>query len=81
MYPSINRTASLKFSISGQQASGHRLTDNILKRMFFNENLLVLNKIKLKYVPMGPIDNNITLVQIMTWRQTDEKPLSESMMA
>ena len=37
--------------------------------------------ISLKYVGKGPIDNNPALVQIMAWRQTSDKPLSELMLA
>ena len=36
--------------------------------------------IKLKYVPYGLIDNMAALVQIMAWRQTGNKPLSEPML-
>ena len=41
----------------------------------------ILIQISLKYVPMGPIDNNPASVQIMAWRQKGAKPLSEPMMA
>ena len=47
---------------------------------FFNENCCILIKSSLKYVRKGPIDNNPTLVQIMAWRRTGDKPLSEPMM-
>ena len=30
-----------------------------------------------KFIPKGPIDNNLKLVQIMAWRQLGDKPLSE----
>ena len=33
-----------------------------------------------KFVPKGPINNNTTLFQIMAWRWTGNKPLSEPMM-
>ena len=36
--------------------------------------------ISLKFVPKGPINNIPALVQIMAWRQTGDKPLSEPMM-
>ena len=35
----------------------------------------------LKYVRKGPIYNNPALVQIMAWRRTGDRPLSEPMMA
>ena len=34
-------------------------------------------KISLKFVPRGPINNIPALVQIMAWRQSGDKPLSE----
>ena len=36
-------------------------------------------KITLKFVPRGPINNIIALVQIMAWCQPSDKPLSELM--
>ena len=41
---------------------------------------LKLIEISLKFVPKGPIDNNIALVQIMAWRRIGDKPLLEPMM-
>ena len=35
----------------------------------------------LKFVPIRPIDNKPSSVQIMGWRRTGDKPLSESMIA
>ena len=37
--------------------------------------------ISLKCVPVSPINNKPTLVQIMAWRRTGETPLSEPMLA
>ena len=37
-------------------------------------------KISLKFVPQGPINNILALVQIMTWCWPGNKPLSEPMM-
>ena len=37
-------------------------------------------EIWLKIVSKGPIDNNSTLGQVLTWRRTDDKPLSEPML-
>ena len=39
-----------------------------------------LRFISLKFVPKGPINNNPALVQIMAWRRSGDKPLSEPMM-
>ena len=37
-------------------------------------------KIPLKFVPRGPINNILALVQIMAWRRPGDKPLSEPML-
>ena len=60
--------------------NGHRFADDTFKRIFFNENVRISIKISLKFVPKGPIDNNPALVQIMAWRRSGDKPLSEPMM-
>ena len=54
--------------------------DYIFKRIFFNENVWISIKISLKFVPKGPINNIPALVQIMAWRRSGDKPLSEPMM-
>ena len=60
--------------------NGRHFADDIVKRIFLNENIWISNKISLKYVPWGEIDNMAALVQIMAWRRPGTKPLSESMM-
>ena len=47
---------------------------------FLNENVRISIKISLKFVPKGPINNIPALVQIMAWRRSGDKPLSEPMM-
>ena len=54
--------------------------DDIFKRLFFNENVWISIKISLKFVPKGQINNIPPLVQIMAWRRSGDKPLSEPMM-
>ena len=51
-------------------------------RRYFADNIFmcILIKFSLKYVCKGPIDNNPALVQIMAWRRSGDKPLSEPMM-
>ena len=46
----------------------------------FNENVQILIKISLKFVPKGPINNIPAMVQIMAWLQPGDKSLSEPMM-
>ena len=60
--------------------NGRRFADDTFKRIFFNENVRILIKISLKFVPKGPINKNPALVQIMAWRRPGDKPLSEPMM-
>ena len=61
--------------------NGRHIADDIFKCIFLNENVWILIKISLKFVPKGPINNIPALVQIMAWRRPGDKPLSESMMA
>ena len=60
--------------------NGQHFADGILKRISFNENIWILIKILLKFVPKGPINNIPALVQIIAWRHPGDKPLSEPMM-
>ena len=54
----------------------HHFTVNIFKFIFLKENVWILPKISLEFVP-----NHIpTLVQLMAWRRPGDKPLSGSMM-
>ena len=60
--------------------NGRHFADDIFKCISLNENFQILNKISLNHVPSSLIDNMKALVQIMVWRQTGDKPLSEPMM-
>ena len=51
--------------------------DDILKCILLNENIFVLFKISLKFLPKGPIHNIPAMVQIMAWYRPGDKPLSE----
>ena len=53
--------------------------DDIFKCIFLNENVWILIKISLKFVPEGPINNIPTLVQMIAWLWQGNKPLSEPM--
>ena len=59
--------------------NGRHFPDDIFKHTFLNENVRIPIKISLKFVPKGPINNISALVQIMAWRRTGDKPLSEPM--
>ena len=60
--------------------NGRHFADDIFKCIFLNENVWILIKISLKFVPKGPINNIPALVQIMAWRRPGDKPLSEPLM-
>ena len=55
-------------------------TDDIFKRIFFNENVRIPINNSLKFLPKGPVNNIPLWVQIMVWRRPGAKPLSEPMM-
>ena len=57
------------------------VADAIFKCIFCNENDQILIQFSLKLVPRSPIDNKPALVQVMAWRRTGNKPLSELMAA
>ena len=61
--------------------NSRHFADDIFKRIFSNENVRISIKISLKFVLQSPTDNKSVLVQIMSWRRTGEKPLSETMLS
>ena len=60
--------------------NGRHFAEDIFKCILLNENVWIPNKISLKFVPKGPINNIPSLVQIMAWCRPGDKPLSEPMM-
>ena len=58
---------------------GRHFPDKAFKCIFLNENVWISIEISLKFVPGGPNNNFPALVQIMAWRRTGDKPLSEQM--
>ena len=54
--------------------------DDTFKCIFVNENVWIVLKISLTFVPKVGINNIPALVQIMAWRRPGDKPLSEPMM-
>ena len=60
--------------------SGRHFTGDIFRCIFVNENFFILIKFSLKFVSKGPINNIPALVQIMAWRRSGDKPLSEPML-
>ena len=60
--------------------NGCQFPKYIFKWIFLNENAWNSINISLKFVPRGPINYIPTLVQVMAWRRSGDKPLSEPMM-
>ena len=75
----IQETATIINTMRPRQ-NGCRFADDTFKRIFLNENVRISINISLKFVPKGPINNIPALVQIMAWRRSSDKPLSEPMM-
>ena len=74
---SFNKMADILHSTFGNES---HFADDIFKCIFLNENVWIPIKISLKFVPEGPINIIPALVQIMAWRRSGNKPLSEPMM-
>ena len=60
--------------------NGCHLADDLFKCIFLKENIWILIKISLNFVPKGPINNIPALVQVMAWCRPGDKPLSKTMM-
>ena len=71
---------SPNFNTLRPRQNGLHSADDIFKRIFVNQNIWILIKMSLKFVPTAAINNIRALVQIMAWRRPDDKPLSEPMM-
>ena len=74
------RTAFPCLNTLRPRQDGRHFPDDIFKRIFLNENVWIALEISLNFVPKGPINNILALVQIMTWRRPGDKSLSEPMM-
>ena len=59
--------------------NGRLFADDTFKCIFLNENIRILIKISLRFVPKGLINNIPALVLIIAWRRPGAKPLSELM--
>ena len=73
LYPLLSHLNSLR-----PRRNEQHFADDIFNCLFLNENVWIPIKISLKIVPMGPIDNIPSLVQIMAWRRRSAS-VSESL--
>ena len=71
---------AMAFNTLRLRQNGRHFADDTFKRIFLNENIRIWIKISLKFVPKVLINNIPVLVQIMAWRRSGDKPLSEPMM-
>ena len=86
--PSVEETASFlgtqglvpKINTLRPRQNAQHFADDIFKRIFFNENVLISIKMSLICDTKGPINNIPALVQIMAWCRSGDKPSSEPMM-
>ena len=76
----VNFSAAYVFNTLRPRRNEQHFADDIFKRIFFNENVWISIKISMKFVPKGPVNNIPSLVQIMAWRRSGDKPWSEPMM-
>ena len=77
--PSLNQWWFTVINTLRPRQNGRRFADDTFRRIFLNENVGISIEISLKFVAKGPINNNPALVQIMAWRRSGDKPLSEPM--
>ena len=68
------------FNTLRPRQDGSHFPDDLVKCIFFDENVWISIKISLRFVPKCPINNIPALIQIMAWRRPGDKPLSEPMM-
>ena len=79
--PTLTVCLSLtNFNTLRPRQNGRHFPDDNFKCISLNENVGISLKISLKFVHMDRIDNISALVQIMAWRRSGDKPLSEPMM-
>ena len=74
-FSGTHKSPTAKFDSSPSGQNGRHFADDMFKSIFLNEN-----KISLKYVPWGLIDNISALVQVMAWRRWCDMPLAEPML-
>ena len=79
-WPIVQSKHYNSFNSSPPGQNGRYFPDDIFKCIFMNEKFCILIWISLKFVPKGPINNIPALVQIMAWRRSGVKPLSEPML-
>ena len=62
--------ALMVFNTMRLRQDDRHFADDIFTCMLLNENIEILIRISLKFVPGGSFDNKPSLVHIMAWRRT-----------
>ena len=65
----------------GLQKNGCHYAEDIFKCFYLTENYHNLIQISLKHIPKGPVVNKSSLIWVMAWHRTGNKPLFEPMMS
>ena len=68
------------FSTLRSEQNVNHFADDIIKCIFLRENICVFILISLKFIPTGPVDDKSSLVQVIDWCATGNKPLTKSML-
>ena len=77
----VNTLRPALFNTLRPRQNGRQFGDGHFKFIFLSRKYCYLIKMSLQFVCNGPINKKQTLFQIMAWRRTGAKPLSDSMMA
>ena len=67
MYSHVRLLFSAFINTLGPRQNGRHFADDIFTCILLNENVWILIKISLSFVPKGPINNIPALVQVMNW--------------
>ena len=74
----VSKPPVLGFNSLRQRQNGRHLADEFFQCIYLTAWISM--KISMKFVPKSLIDNMPASVQIMAWRRTGDKPLSDPMM-
>ena len=68
-YCYVMKHMAVLFNTLRPRQNGRHFSDDIFKCIFLNENVWLLVKVWMKFVPKGPTNTIAALVHIMAWRR------------
>ena len=74
---SWDKFSTIRVNSSPPRQNSRHFADDIFRCIFLYEKFCILIQISLKFLPKGPIDKESSLVQVMVWRRTGDKPLPD----